>query len=100
LNRFYSFQPQLSEDTLDKKFRARIKLLVMAFVLAIICIPLAFIITVFSNPFWLWIEKTISVESVGHSGPAEWCYITVYLLLISSSGLILLKISKRKTTKK
>jgi len=100
LNWFYSFQPQLSENTLDKKFRARIKLLMKAFVLTIICIPLTFIVTAFSNPFWLWIEKTISVESVGHSGPAEWCYITVYLLLIGSNGLIWLKISKRKTTKK
>jgi len=73
---------------------------VIAIVLAIVCTPLALIITVFTNPFWLWFEKTFSIESVGHSGPAEWCYITVYLLLIGTSGLILLKISKRETTKK
>jgi hypothetical protein len=82
------------------KFPARIKLLVKALSLTIVCIPFAIIITVFSNPFWLWFEKTFSVESTGHSGPAEWCYIAVYLLLIVTSGLIWLKISKRKTITK
>jgi len=68
--------------------------------LMIICIPLAFIITVFSNPLFLWFEKTFSIESVGHSGPAEWCYIAVYLLLVTASVLILLKIRNQKTIKK
>ena len=79
------------------KFSVRIKLLAIILALSIVCIPLAFIITVLSNPFFLWFEKTLSIESVGHSGPAEWCYITVYLLLIGASGLILLKIRNRKT---
>jgi len=79
------------------KFNNRIKLVLIALSLIIICLPLAFIITVFTNPFWLWIENTFSIESVGHSGPAEWCYITVYLLLICASGLILLKLRNRKT---
>jgi cytochrome c biogenesis factor len=79
------------------KFNERIKLVVIALSLIIICLPLAFIITVFTNPFWLWIENTFSIESVGHSGPAEWCYITVYLLLICAGGLILLKFRNRKT---
>lgn len=81
------------------KFSENIKLLIVAFVLGIICIPLALIITVFSSPLFLWIEKTFSIESVGHSGPAEWCYIAVYLLLISVSGLILLKIKNQKQNK-
>jgi 4-amino-4-deoxy-L-arabinose transferase-like glycosyltransferase len=79
------------------KFNNRIKLVLIALTLFIICLPLAFIITVFTNPFWLWIENTFSIESVGHSGPAEWCYITVYLLLICAGGLILLKFRNRKT---
>jgi len=82
------------------KISSRIKLVVIILVLFITCIPLAFIITVISSPIWLWIEKTFSIESVGHSGPAEWCYLTVYLFLISASGLIWLKIGKRKTTKR
>jgi hypothetical protein len=81
---------------LDIKFPARIKLLVIAFSLAIVCIPIAMIITIFSNPLWLWFEKTFPVEATGHSGPAEWCYIAVYLLLISITGFIWFRISKRK----
>jgi hypothetical protein len=76
------------------KFRARIKLLVIALTLTIICIPLAMIITVLSHPFWLWFEKIFSIESAGHSGPAEWCYIVVYLCLVTICGFIWLKISK------
>jgi len=79
------------------KFNNRIKLVLISLTLFIICLPFAFIITVFTNPFWLWIENTFSIESVGHSGPAEWCYITVYLFLICTSGLILLKFRNRKT---
>ncbi len=79
------------------KFSASTKLVGIILVLMIICIPLAFIITVLSNPLFLWIEKTFSIESVGHSGPAEWCYITVYLLLVAASAFILLKIRNRKT---
>lgn len=84
---------------MDKKFRLRLKLLVITFVLAIICIPLAFIITVYTNPFWLWFEKIFSIESTGHSGPAEWCYITVYLLLVIVSLLIMLKTRDPKQLK-
>jgi len=79
------------------KFNNRIKSVLIALTLIIICLPLAFIITVFTNPFWLWVENTFSIESVGHSGQAEWCYITVYLLLICAGGLILLKFRNRKT---
>ena len=79
------------------KFNNQIKLVLIALTLIIICLPFAFIITVFTNPFWLWIENTFSIESVGHSGPAEWCYITVYLLLICAGGLIMLKFRNRKT---
>jgi len=84
---------------LGLKFSETIKLLLIVLALGIICIPTALIITVLSNPLVLWIEKTFSIESVGHSGPAEWCYIAVYLLLISVSGLILLKIRNQKQNK-
>ena len=82
------------------KFRARIKILVIALTLIMVCIPLAIIITILSNPLFLWIENTFSIESVGHSGPAEWCYVTVYLILISVSALIWLKYRRPKAIKK
>lgn len=32
-------------------------------------------------PLWSWIEAFTGVESLGHSGPATWCFVAVTLLL-------------------
>jgi len=47
----------------------------------LLCLPLSLIATFFLLPFWSWLEANYGVESVGHSGPAEWCYVTVYLVM-------------------
>lgn len=41
-------------------------------------LPLAFAVTVASAPFWAWVEARFGIEAYGHSGPAAWCYWTVY----------------------
>jgi hypothetical protein len=51
--------------------------------LALTAIPTAFIITLLLYPLWSWIEATYGVESVGHSGPADWCFMTVYIVLLA-----------------
>src|SRR6185503_2986477 len=70
-------------------------LVVLAIVLA--CLPGAFIVTFLLYPFWSWFEATFDIESVGHSGPAEWCFVVVYVLLclVSFSGLLLLHRRRR-----
>ena len=45
------------------------------------CLPAAFILTILLLPLWSWIEATYKIESVGHSGPADWCFWAVYALL-------------------
>jgi hypothetical protein len=35
------------------------------------------------TPLWSWFERTTTIESIGHSGPAAWCYVAVYLLLLA-----------------
>ena len=60
----------------------RLKGLGIAFALLFICVPLAIVITIFTSPLWRWIEASFNIESFGHSGPAEWCYLLVYLCLI------------------
>lgn len=42
------------------------------------CVPVSLGITLMALPFWSWLEVTYGIESVGHSGPAEWCYVVVY----------------------
>lgn len=43
--------------------------------------PIAIVVTIFLYPFWSWIEQTFAIESVGHSGPANWCFVAVYVVL-------------------
>ena len=52
--------------------------------LILACLPLAVILTVVLSPLWSWIEATFAIESVGHSGPAEWCYALTYLVLVTA----------------
>jgi len=38
-------------------------------------IPLGVVVTWLLLPLWRWLEATLHVEAIGHSGPAEWCYV-------------------------
>jgi hypothetical protein len=31
------------------------------------------------TPFWSWLEATTGVESLGHSGPADWCIVVTWI---------------------
>jgi len=42
------------------------------------CLPVVFIVTLLLLPLWSWIEATYGIESVGHSGPADWCFWLVF----------------------
>ncbi len=49
-------------------------------------VPLAVILTLFFIPFWKWLEAAYGIESIGHSGPAEWCYVVMFLLCLVTLG--------------
>jgi hypothetical protein len=44
-------------------------------------------------------EDTFAIESIGHSGPAEWCYVSSYVFLIVIC-VIVWSLAKRQTAKK
>ena len=48
--------------------------LVLGLVAGVVSVPVAIVLTIALLPFWSWIEATTGIESVGHSGPADWCY--------------------------
>lgn len=50
--------------------------------LLLLGLPLAFILTLLLYPFWNWLEAVTGVESMGHSGPAGWCYVAVYSAML------------------
>jgi hypothetical protein len=41
-------------------------------------LPVAFVLTMMLVPVWSAIESRWGIESVGHSGPAAWCYGVVF----------------------
>ena len=63
----------------------RFALTLLAIIL--ISVPLSVVVTVFLFPFWSWFEASTGIESVGHSGPAEWCYVVAFLLLVVGAVL-------------
>ena len=62
--------------------RAAARDVVVALAIAVVCLPVAFIGTILLFPLWSWIEATYHYESVGHSGPADWCFEVVYVVLL------------------
>jgi len=48
--------------------------------IAVIAGPSAVIVTVLLSPLWRWVESTTGLESIGHSGPASWCFVVIYIL--------------------
>jgi hypothetical protein len=50
-------------------------------------IPVAAVVTIALMPLWSWLEEAVAIEAVGHSGPAEWCYLLIYVIVITAASL-------------
>ena len=64
----------------------RILLVIVGIVL--VSLPLSALTTILLFPFWSWLEASTGIESVGHSGPADWCFLSVFVLF-TAGGLAL-----------
>ena len=51
--------------------------------IAVLALPLTLILTFILSPFWNWFEAVSGIESLGHSGPANWCFVAMYLVVLS-----------------
>jgi hypothetical protein len=70
--------------------------LALALGIAVVCVPAAFILTILLLHLWSWIEATSKIESIGHSGPADWCFEAVYVLLAAPAlGVYALKATRK-----
>ncbi len=56
--------------------------------IVLVSAPLSAVVTILLFPFWSWLEASTGIESVGHSGPADWCYLSVFVLF-TAGGLAL-----------
>ena len=55
------------------------KILLVVGMTAFVIAPLSVLVTILLSPLWRWVESEFGVESIGHSGPAGWCYLLVFL---------------------
>jgi hypothetical protein len=69
---------------------AALRLFLGVLVVVLVAAPLSILTTFLLFPFWSWLEASTGIEAVGHSGPAEWCYAAVFLVLAGSGALIVL----------
>ena len=68
--------------------RSRIRIMITLIAIVIFLMPVSFILTFMLIPLWRWIEYEFGVESIGHSGPSEWCFYLIYILLLISCMMI------------
>lgn len=77
----------------------RLALITLAILFA--CLPIAFLVTILLSPLWSWIEAAYGIESIGHSGPSDWCFYVVYVVLCGATLSVssFLAANRRKSTR-
>jgi H+/Cl- antiporter ClcA len=76
--------------------KTAIRTLILGFGIALASTPVAIILTFVVTPFWSWLEATTGIESIGHSGPAAWCYIATALLVLLVIAVSLFFLKRRQ----
>ena len=59
-------------------------------------LPLAAITTLALLPLWRFIEERYGIESVGHSGPSDWCFILLYVLWLLAGAVVFALRARRR----
>jgi hypothetical protein len=67
-----------------------------ALLLAMLLAPVGFATTVLLFPVWRFAEQQFGMESIGHSGPAEWCFLLVYSLTLAVGLFIYWRIFRNR----
>jgi hypothetical protein len=53
------------------------------------------LLTLLLLPLWRWVEATTGIESIGHSGPAGWCYLATSGVLLACWALVRVRLMRR-----
>lgn len=61
----------------------------------VIAIPIGFLLAVLMTPLLWRLEEIIPVELAGHSGPADWVFLTVAALTAAAIFILLLILEKK-----
>ena len=57
----------------------RVRHLLAGALILLASLPLGIVLALVLLPLWRWLEQATGIEAVGHSGPAEWCYLASVL---------------------
>ena len=69
---------------------------IAATIILLISMVSGVVLALLLSPFWNWFEAMSGIESIGHSGPANWCYFsTIIFSLIAMTLLYRLSKSDR-----
>jgi hypothetical protein len=77
-----------------RKPQSLAKALVIGVGALLVLAPIAFVLTIILSPLWSWIERRYGIESIGHSGPSDWCFWLTYAVLVASAGAFALAIRR------
>jgi hypothetical protein len=73
------------------------KRVAVIFLMVVVAVPVAVTGTFLMAPVWRWVERTWSLEAIGHSGPATWCFVTTYAVVLG--GMLSIRWLARRGTK-
>lgn len=57
-------------------------------------VPFTFAATIALLPLWSMIEERYGIESVGHSGPADWCFWVVFGAYLLIAAIVAIRVRR------
>jgi len=57
-------------------------------------VPVTFAAIIALLPLWSMIERRYGIESVGHSGPSDWCFWVVFGVYLFVAALVALGVRR------
>ena len=60
----------------------------MTVAIVLIGVPITFAATFALLPLWSMIERRYGIESVGHSGPSDWCFWVVFGMYLFLAAMV------------
>ena len=73
---------------MSRRGRAALRVALGALAVIVLAIVPSAVLTILLLPLWSWIEARFQIESVGHSGPADWCFVATYAVVLAVFGLV------------
>jgi hypothetical protein len=64
--------------------------------IVVVAVLLALFLTFLLSPLWRWIESVSGIESMGHSGPANWCFVAVLMGVLPCIWATWFRVGRRK----